>query len=116
MELRADGRPPPDTSMSPWFSKSLGDPLLAGEPLSRLEAVFRAARADPGAPREMALFVRHESEGQLHCELRVYFSPGAAAVARAVEADACERPSPDGLSLLAGGPESWRALFPDRPA
>jgi hypothetical protein len=103
-------------AMSPWFSKSLGDPLLAGEPLSRLEALFRAARAEAGDPREMALFVRQESEGRLHCEVRAYFSPPSAAVARAVDADACERPSPAGLRLLVGPPESWPALFPDRPA
>ena len=102
--------------MSAWFAKSLGDPLLAGEPLSRLEALFRAARAAAGDPREMALFVRQESEGRLHCEVKAYFSPASAAVARAVGADACERPFPEGLSLLAGAPESWRALFPDRPA
>jgi hypothetical protein len=102
--------------MSPWFAKSLGDPLLAGEPLGRLEALFRAARAEAGDPREMALFVRQESEGRLHCEVRAYLSPAAAVVAHAVAADACERPSPEGLSLLAGSPESWRALFPDRPA
>ena len=103
-------------AMSPWFSKSLGDPRLAGEPLSRLEALFRAARVQAGDPGEMALFVRQESGGRLHCELTAYFSPASAAVARAVEADRCERPSPEGLSLLAGAPESWRALFPDRPA
>jgi hypothetical protein len=102
--------------MSPWFSTSLGDPLLAGEPLSRLEALFRAARAQAGDPPEMALFVRQESEGRLHCEVRAYFSPAAATVARAVRADACARPSPEGLTLLAGTPESWQALFPDRPA
>ena len=101
--------------MSPWFSKSLGDPLLAGEPLGHLEALFRTARAEAGGPREMALFIRQESEGRLHCEVTAYLSPAAAAVARMVRADACERPSPDGLSLLVGTPESWQALFPDRP-
>jgi hypothetical protein len=102
--------------MSPWFSKSLGDPLLAGEPLSRLEALFRSEPAEGGDSREMAIFVRQESEGRLHCEVRAYFSPAAAAVAKRVDADPCDRPFPEGLSLLAGPPESWRALFPDRPA
>ena len=102
--------------MSSWFSKSLGDPLLAGEPLSRLEALFRAERAKAGDPRDMALFIRHESEGRLHCEVRAYFSPASAAVASAMDADPCARPSPAGLSLLVGAPEAWRALFPDRPA
>src|SRR5215468_7881361 len=102
--------------MSRWFSKSLGDPLLAGEPLTLLEGLFRAERAKAGDPPEMALFVRQESEGRLHCEVRAYFSPAAAGVARAAGADPCDRPSPAGLSLVAGSPEAWGALFPDRPA
>lgn len=103
-------------AMSPWFSKSLGDPLLAGESLSRLVALVQAERARAGDPRDVAVFIRHESEGRLHCEVRAYFSPAAVAAARAVEADSCPRPSPAGLSLLAGAPEAWQALFPDRPA
>jgi hypothetical protein len=43
-----------------------------------------------------------------------YFSPTAAAVARRVDAEPCERPSPGGLSLLAGSEDAWLALFPDR--
>lgn len=102
--------------MSPWFAKSLGDPLLAGEPLSRLEALFRAECGEAGDSPEMAIFIRQESEGRLHCEVRAYFSPASATVARAADADPCDRPSPKGLSLLAGTPEAWRTLFPDRPA
>jgi hypothetical protein len=101
-------------AMRRWFSKSLGDGLLAGEPLGRIEARFLAEYARAGSPADMAIFVRHESEGRLHCEVRAYFSPASAAVARAVDADPCDRPSPEGLSLLVGAPESWLALFPDR--
>jgi len=100
--------------MRRWFSKSLGDGQLAGEPLGRIEALFLAESARAGRPADMAIFVRHESEGRLHCEVRVYFSPASAAVACAVDAEPCDRPSPEGLSLLAGPPESWLALFPDR--
>jgi len=102
--------------MGPWFSMSLGDPLVAGEPLSDLEARVRAAGATADGPGEMALFVRHESDGGLHCEVRAYFSPSATSVARAVGADPCDRPSPEGLSLLVGAPDVWRTLFPRRPA
>ena len=100
--------------MTGWFAKSLGDPLTAGEPLSRIEALFRSEYAKTGGPRNMALFTRLESEGRLHCEVRAYFSPASAAVARAVDADPCDRPAADGLSLLAGAPAAWRALFPER--
>ena len=102
--------------MSHWFAKSLGDALLAGESLSRIEEVFRAEYERAGRPTDMAVFVRHESEGRLHCEVRAYFSPAAAGVARAVDAVPCHRPVPEGLDLLAGAPDSWRALFPDHEA
>jgi hypothetical protein len=101
--------------MSPWFRQSLGDPLTAGEPMARIEELFRAAFARAGGPGDMAVFVRPESEGRLHCDVRAYFSPASAEVARAVQADPCAQPAPDGLSLLAGAHEAWRALFPERP-
>ena len=100
--------------MTGWFAKSLGDPLTAGEPLSRIEELFRADYAKAGGPRDMALFTRLESAGRLHCEVRVYLSPASTAVARAVDAAPCARPTPEGLSLLAGTPAAWLALFPDR--
>ncbi|HEY7140384.1 MAG TPA: hypothetical protein VIE44_09820 [Methylomirabilota bacterium] len=101
--------------MSRWCAKSLGDPLTAGEPMARIEELFRAAFARAGGPSDMAIFVRHESEGRLHCDVRAYFSPAASEVARAVQAAPCDQPAPDGLSLLAGAHEAWPALFPDRP-
>lgn len=99
--------------MSCWFAKGLGDALLAGEPLGRIEELFLSEYAKAGSPRDMAIFIRHESEGRLHCEVRAYFSPASAAIAAAVDADPCDRPAPEGLSVLAGADASWRALFPD---
>ena len=100
--------------MSGWRAKSLGDPLLAEESLTLIQEVFRSEYERAGRPTDMAVFVRHESEGRLHCAAHAYFSPAAARIARAVEAVPCRRPSPEGLGLLAGAPASWRALFPDR--
>jgi hypothetical protein len=100
--------------MTGWFSKNLGDAMLAGEPLGQVEVLFRASYAKASSPKDMAVFIRHESEGRLHCEVVAYFSPAAAVVAREVDADPCAKPSPDGLSLLAGAEESWAVLFPDR--
>jgi len=102
--------------MSPWLSKSLGDALMAGELLGHIQEAFQAEYERAGRPADMAVFVRYESEGRLHCEARAYFSPAAARVARAVDAAPCNRPVRVGLDLLAGAPESWRALFPDREA
>lgn len=88
--------------------------MFAGEPMDEIRALFAAEHARAGRPPEMAVFVRHESEGRLHCEVKAYFSPAARAVAEALDADPCPRPSPDGLDLLAGTEAAWLALFPER--
>ena len=51
---------------------------------------------------------------QLSGEVKIYFSPMSTTVAREVNAEPCEKPSPDGLSMLAGSQESWRVLFPEQ--
>jgi hypothetical protein len=86
---------------------------LAEEQLNRVKELFLSEYSKSNSPKEMALFMRHESEGRLHCELNVYFPPASAVVARAVDAAACPRPSPDDLGLLAGSADSWAILFPD---
>jgi hypothetical protein len=100
--------------ISGWFSKNLGDGMLASEPLARIEKLFLPEYVKAGSPEDIAVFIRHESEGRLHCEVKAYFSPAATVAAGAVDADPCARPSRDGLSLLAGVKESWLALFPER--
>ena len=95
-----------------WFSKNLGDAMLAGEALESVAEVFQAAFTQAGCPTEMAVFMRHESEGHLHCEVKTYFSPAAVGVARQVGADACAQPSPHGLSLLGGSEAASSLLFP----
>lgn len=97
--------------MSDWFCKDLGDGILASAPLGRIEDLFRAAYAQAGAPKDMALFVRQQSEGRLHCEVSVYFPPAAAAVARTVDAVPCAKPSPAGLELVVGAEDCWAVLF-----
>jgi hypothetical protein len=100
--------------MSGWFSKNLGDAMLASESLDHIETLFLSEYEKAARPGGMAVFVRHESEGHLHCVVKAYFSPAAVAVAGAVDADPCARPSLDGLSLLAGAKGSWLILFPER--
>lgn len=86
--------------------------MLAFEPLAHVEELFLSEYANAGSPKEMAVFIRHESEGRLQCEVMAYFSPASEAVAKAMDADPCARPSLDGLSLLAGSAEAWSLLFP----
>lgn len=97
--------------MSFWFTINLGDAMLAEEPLNRIKELFLAEYVKSNSPKEMAVFIRHESEGRLHCEVKVYFSPASAMVASAVDAATCKRPSPDDLGLLAGSEDSWSILF-----
>jgi hypothetical protein len=99
--------------MNAWFTKNLGDAMLAGEALAQLEALFLSTYGKPGSSADVAIFMRHESEGRLHCEVKAYFPPGAAALAKAVDADLCARPSQEGLSLLVGTEDAWHALFPN---
>jgi hypothetical protein len=102
-----------ENHMSTWFTSNLGDAMLAVESLERIKALFLSGCEKPDDSREMAVFVRHESEGRLHCEVHVYFSPASVAVAKAVDATPCVKPSPGDLGLLAGSEESWAVLFPD---
>ena len=108
MQRSADGQ----RVQGSWYAKDLGDATLADEPLARIEALFTAAHEAAGRPADMAVFVRHESAGRLHCKVMVHFSPAAAAVGRAVSAVAGPAPSPGGLGLLAGEPAAWSVLFP----
>ena len=97
--------------MSKWFTSNLGDAMLADEALEHIKKLFESAYANSNGSNEMAIFVRHESEGRLHCEVRVYFSPATAHVAEAVDAITCKKPAPLGLGLLAGSEDAWSVLF-----
>lgn len=88
--------------MNTWFRLELGDASMAWEELERNTQRFQAACRDAGEPRDMTLFMRHESEGRLHCQVVLYFSPGAAPLAKSLRASPCPPPPGDGLSLLAG--------------
>lgn len=99
--------------MKGWFSKNLGDGLIAQELVDDIEIRFTDKYVIVGKPDDMATFIRHESEGRLHCEVIVYFSPASALVARDVDAKPCLRPSPSNLALLTGSEASWLILFPE---
>jgi len=53
-------------------------------------------------------------DGRLQCEVVAYFSPAAGAMARQLDAQACEKPCCWELDLLAGELGSWAVLFPER--
>jgi hypothetical protein len=86
-----------------WFYLPLGDALTATARMAELEAQFATAFDAAGRPPAMALFKRHDTDHSLHCEVTVYFSPAAAAVARHCGALPCPRPAPAHLELIGGG-------------
>jgi hypothetical protein len=90
--------------MQYWHSKSLGDGMWAHIPSDEIRQLFQPLFEAAGKPAEMAVFTRHET-GNLHCEWTAYFSPAAADIAKAVEANLCTRPARAGLNLLAGSDE-----------
>ena len=99
--------------MDSWYSLSLGDGIMAGTPGAEIESAFLRLFDAAGRPAAMAVFSRPESEGRLHCEVIAYFSPAAARLAEAFDAEPCEKPARAGLGLLAGDPAAWLALFPE---
>ena len=99
--------------MNSWRSKALGDGITAPGPAAQIEAAFLPVYAAAGGPAEMAVFTRSESEGRLHCEVIAYFSPAAAELAMAFDAQPCQTPARAELSLLAGDERAWRVLFPE---
>lgn len=99
--------------MNDWFVKNLGDAMLAFEAQAELEETLTSVRIQAGNPENMAAFIRHESDGGLHCEVMVYLSPACESVAGACNATPCAKPSPEGLGMLLGSDETWQLLFPE---
>ncbi|RLA19911.1 MAG: hypothetical protein DRQ61_06020 [Gammaproteobacteria bacterium] len=87
--------------------------MLAYEPLAEIETLFLSIYPRTDQHDELALFVRHESEGRLHCEVKVYFPPAAGRLAHAANATPCRTPSFNGLSLLVGSEMALPHLFPN---
>lgn len=98
--------------MKDWFTLNLGDGMFADEPLENLRK--KLLHLDQFASnKNVAAYFRHESEGSLHCNVKVYLTPNTANIAEMIEAKTCVKPSPEGLSLLAGSSLAWKTFFPD---
>ena len=92
--------------MNAWYSLSLGDGMMAGSPSAEIEELFVKRFREAGKPPAMAVFTRPESEGRLYCEVIAYFSPGAADVARAFDAEPVTLPALPGRVTMAAGLDS----------
>lgn len=99
--------------MSGWYSLNLGDALLAESALNRIKTLFTATEAPITQHGNMAIFIRHESEGQLHCAIKLYFSPAVSSLARTLGATPCTKPAKTDLGLFAGIEQAWERCFGD---
>jgi len=100
-----------EVQMNAWFAKNLGDAMLAWDSLDRIETLYTSLYGGVDGCRDIAVFIRHESEGRLHCEVMAYFSPDAFLLAAALDAAPCKRPLKHDLSLHVGSGDSWQTLF-----
>lgn len=96
-----------------WRAKTLGDAQTAFLECRDMAEVCESVIEAAGRPLDKAVFVRNDSEGRLHCEVTVYFSPAASDLAKRFTAATCEKPEAAGLDLLAGDPACWGRLFPE---
>ncbi|UAW99413.1 hypothetical protein KEM63_05455 [Halopseudomonas nanhaiensis] len=85
------------SSTQGWRRLVLGDPMLVD---AQVDALAREAIIRLGSDAMLAL--RHESTGDLHCQVIAYFSPGADDWARSLGGRLCAAPMRSGLSVLAG--------------
>lgn len=96
---------------SSWCVLNLGDPILADEALGQVLDAARVACLSGEPGEALAVFQRHESEGRLHCELKLYFSPGLNALARSFGARACPIPNSSDLARVVGSDQAAQRLL-----
>jgi hypothetical protein len=97
--------------------------MLAGDALHQIKSLFLFTYAPLEKSTDCqneesnlevsasALFLRHESEGQLHCDVKLYFTPPTASLAVQLGATPCGKPSRDSLSLFVGSEHAWSVYF-----
>lgn len=82
-----------------WHKLNLGDAMLADLELDRIVNLWKE-EYPTSEMKDHPLYVRHESEGRLHCELCLYFHPSSYSLASKLDASTCSEPNDTGLSLL----------------
>lgn len=97
--------------MAAWFAKNLGDAMLAWDSLDRIESLYTTLYGEADERQDIAVFIRHESKGRLHCEVMAFFTPDAFLLAATLDAAPCVRSSKHELSLHVGPEDSWQTLF-----
>ena len=86
--------------MANWFYSNLGDAIMATESLVTIRRLFIESHAEKPNTEKRTIYFKHVSEGRLHCEVFVYFSPSAKPLAITFEASPCEQPFLSELGIL----------------
>ncbi len=96
--------------MSNWYSKDLGDGVAAFGPTSQIQEAFIALAKAGGYSHDLAVFSIYDLKKNI---VTVYFTPSAELLAKAFNAEPCEKPTPEkGFALLVGDARSWVIHFP----
>ena len=94
-----------------WYSKELGNGMVAQEPTNNIMEAFLPVFAAKGSPVEMAVFSHYDRHADV---VTVYFSPAAKELAERFSATSCEKPTfRDGTGLLVGDQSAIQVLFPE---
>ncbi len=93
--------------MTTWYTKDLGDGVLAGPALDVVESLVKQELLDGAG--QVAAFTRHVS-GDLHCSVLLYLTPAASGIAESIGAHPCGTPARSGLTILAGQEEAWELI------
>lgn len=91
--------------MQSWFVKNIGDAMMAVDSLEQIKWRVSQFCENADIPKNMAAFFRHETMNQLHCQVKVYFSPVLSELAVSLDADPCKKPDFKDLSDLFLGDE-----------
>jgi hypothetical protein len=94
--------------MPAWFSKNLGNGMVAYTPTREIMNAFTPLFTAAGLPVEMAVFSGNDQQGNVI----VYFSPSASDLAKMFGAQPSEKPPREGLSLLVGDARAWEYFYP----
>jgi hypothetical protein len=97
--------------MHTWFCKNLGDAMLAYDELEEIKELFFLRYKNMPICNDIAIFIRHESEGHLQCEVKLYFSPKLEHFANELDAIACAKPRAHSLGLFIGSDKSRNIFF-----
>jgi hypothetical protein len=98
--------------MLSWFSKNLGNGVVALGPTQDIMNAFTPLFAAAGLPIDMALFSGHDERRNII----IYFSPGASKLANICGAQPCEKPGREDLALLVGHSGAWEHFDPNPQA